>query len=306
MSKRTEGAEPDGSLDEAASTFVELRPRLFGIAYRVLGGAAEADDVVQEVWLRWQDCERSAVDNPPAFLAMIATRLSLNALRAAKARRETYVGPWLPEPVDTSADPALGAERGEALELALLLLLERLTPTQRAAYILREAFDHPYEQIAEILELTPENARQLVRRARTRLAAERHAAIDAGAHRRLTLAFLAAAHDGDVGALKSLFAADIASRTDGDGRRGAARFPLLGADRVARFVAGMEGPILKRSKIELVEVNGRAGALIDRPGRDLVLFTFEASHLGVHQLLWYVGPKIDRFLRTSPREPWTA
>ena len=157
------GAAED--LEQAAAVFTSLRPRLFGIAYRMLSSATEAEDLVQEVWLRWQKCDRSAVDNPAAFLATTTTRLAINALQSARVRRETYIGPWLPEPVDTSADPYLGAERGEALEFAALLLMEKLTPNERAAYVLREAFDYPYAQIAGILHLsekTVENHRAWV------------------------------------------------------------------------------------------------------------------------------------------------
>src|SRR5689334_24160056 len=120
----------------------------------MLSSATEAEDLVQDVWLRWQTTDRSVVVNPGAFLATTATRLAINALQSARVRRETYVGPWLPEPVDTSADPYLGAERGEALELATLLLMEKLTPNERAAYVLREAFDYPYAKISDILQST--------------------------------------------------------------------------------------------------------------------------------------------------------
>ncbi len=162
-----ESPEPDGiaDLEEAAAVFASLRPRLFGIAYRMLSSATEAEDLVQEVWLRWQKYDRSTVDNPAAFLATTTTRLAINALQSARMRRETYIGPWLPEPVDTSADPYLGAERGEALEFAALLLMEKLTPSERAAYVLREAFDYPYRQIAGILQLAEPAVRQLVSRA---------------------------------------------------------------------------------------------------------------------------------------------
>src|SRR3954463_691905 len=128
-----------GDLDEAASIFTGVRPRLFGIAYRMLGSASEAEDLVQDVWLRWQATDRSVVVNPGAFLSTAITRLAINASQSARARRETYGGPGLPEPVDTSADPYLGAEREEALGFAMLLLLERLSPHERAAYVLREA-----------------------------------------------------------------------------------------------------------------------------------------------------------------------
>ena len=129
--------------DDGLSAFLRMRPRLFGIAYRMLGSAAEAEDVVQDVWMRWQSTNRKVVENPPAFLATTTTRLCINVSQSAHTRRETYVGTWLPEPVDTGSDPAMGAERDEALRLAVLLLLEKLSPTERAAYVLREAFDYP-------------------------------------------------------------------------------------------------------------------------------------------------------------------
>ncbi|MYX32738.1 hypothetical protein GTY85_04280 [Streptomyces sp. SID8377] len=158
---------PAGSdLDQAVSVFVELRPRLFGIAYRVV----ETEDVVQEVWLRWQRTDRSAVVGPVAFLVTTTTRLAISFAQSARLRREAYIGPWLPETVDTSVDPAVGAQRAEAVELALLL--EKLGPTGRAAYILREAFDYGYPEIAEIPQLSVVNARKIVSRARGHLLAD--------------------------------------------------------------------------------------------------------------------------------------
>jgi RNA polymerase sigma factor (sigma-70 family) len=152
--------------DDGISEFLRARPVLFGIAYRMLGSAAEAEDIVQDVWVRWQMTDRTVVRDPAAFLATTATRLAINVMKSARSRRETYVGTWLPEPVDTSADPALGAERGEALSFAVLLLLEKCSPTERAAYILREAFNYPYREIGDILRVEEANARQLVTRAR--------------------------------------------------------------------------------------------------------------------------------------------
>lgn len=166
--------------DDGLSAFLSARPRLFGIAYRMLGNAAEAEDIVQDVWVRWQTTDRSVVRNARAFLATTTTRLAINAVQSAHSRRETYVGPWLPEPVDISADPGLGAERGEALQFAVLVLLEKLSPTERAAYVLREAFSYPYRQIADILRLEEANTRQLVTRARRRVAERRPVSANAG------------------------------------------------------------------------------------------------------------------------------
>jgi len=190
-------------LDEAAATFAELRPRLFGIAYRMLGSVADAEDVVQDAWIRWQEYDRSAVRDPAAFLATTTTRLAINELQSARVRREAYLGPWLPEPIDTGEDPELAAERDEALDFAVLRLLERLSPTERAAYVLREAFAYPYDRIAEIVETTDANARQLVSRARRHIAKGRHASVRRADRDRLHDAFLEAAHDGDLEAIES-------------------------------------------------------------------------------------------------------
>ncbi|MFE2578672.1 sigma-70 family RNA polymerase sigma factor, partial [Streptomyces sp. NPDC059378] len=155
---------PSDTDDRATQDFLAVRPQLFGIAYRVLGSSAEAEDVVQDAWLRWQNTDRTTVREPAAFLTAVATRLAINVAQSARVRRESYVGPWLPEPVDTSQDPQLGAERAEAVEMAVLLLLEKLNPVERAAYVLREAFDYPYSRIADILETSDANGRQLVSR----------------------------------------------------------------------------------------------------------------------------------------------
>ena len=187
------GETAHADLTAAAETFAAVRPRLFGIAYRMLGTVADAEDIVQDTWERWQGTDRSAVREPAAFLATTATRLAINQAQSARVRRETYVGPWLPEPVDTSADPLLGAERGEALEFAVLVLLESLSPTERAAYVLREAFDYPYAQIAEIIQGSEASARQLVSRARRHLTEQRHVReADRQEQRRMLEAFLEA------------------------------------------------------------------------------------------------------------------
>jgi RNA polymerase sigma factor (sigma-70 family) len=194
--------------DDGLSAFLCARPRLFGIAYRMLGSAAEAEDIVQDVWVRWQTADRSPIRNPLAFLVTATTRLAINVLRSARARRETDIGPSAPEPVDTSTDPGLQTERGEALNRAVLYLLERLSPGERAAYVLREAFNHSYREIAHILRVEEANARQLATRARDRVAGERRAAVRPAEQRRLLTAFVAAARTGDVARLERLFAAD--------------------------------------------------------------------------------------------------
>ena len=213
--------------DDGLSAFARVRRRLFGIAYRMLGRAAEAEDIVQDVWLQWQSTNRSEVENPPAFLATTATRLCINLAQSAHSRRETCIGTSLPEPVDTSSDPGLGAERGETLKLAVLVLLEKLSPSERAAYVLREAFDYPYRQIACILQMEEANTRQLVSRARKHIADGRRAPVSAGEQRRLLEAFIDAAQKGDMAGLEDLFAEDVLSYPEG-GRWRAAQVPVSG------------------------------------------------------------------------------
>ncbi|WP_245605740.1 sigma-70 family RNA polymerase sigma factor, partial [Promicromonospora kroppenstedtii] len=170
--------------------FTEVRPQLFGIVFRMLGSTAEAEDVLQDAWIRWHTTDRSVVRNPHAFLTTTTTRLAINMLRSAHTRRETCAGPSLPEPADTGHDPALGAERSEALDVAVLVLLERLTPTERAAYVLREAFEYAYADIAEIVQLSQAAARQLVSRARKHLASGRRRAVLADKRQALLEAFV--------------------------------------------------------------------------------------------------------------------
>ena len=188
--------------DNGLSAFMSVRPRLFGIAYRMLGSAAEAEDVVQDVWVRWQTADRSLVRDPIAFLVTTATRLAINVMQSARSRRETYV-PLLLEPADTGSDPQRRAERTEAVDLGMLVLLEKLSPSERAAYILREAFDYPYRDIANVLGLEEANSRQLVSRARRQLVNGRRVPTNCTERKRLFLAFVVAAHDGDVAGLET-------------------------------------------------------------------------------------------------------
>jgi RNA polymerase sigma factor (sigma-70 family) len=221
---------PLACADDGLSAFMGARPRLFGIAYRMLGNAAEAEDIVQDVWVRWQTTDRSRVRNPLAFLVTATTRLAINVLQSARARRETDAGPWLPEPVDTSADPAFRTERNEALNLAVLLLLEKLSPTERAVYVLREAFNYPYREIADILRVEEANARQLVARAREHVSGRRRAPVSPAEQRCLLNAFVAAARTGNLARLERRLTSDIASTSDGGG--------LVRAAAVSRWSRG--------------------------------------------------------------------
>lgn len=284
------GTAIDNDLDDAAAVFAGVRRRLFGIAYRMLGTASEAEDIVQDVWLRWQTYDRGSVNDPAAFLATATTRMSINVLQSARVRRETYIGPWLPEPVDTSDDPELGAQRGEALGFAMLLLLEKLSPTERAAYVLREAFDYPYSDIAQIVQLEEPATRQLVSRARKRLAGERRRPVASTEQKRLLAAFLEAAQKGDVTALEQLFASDVVSYSDGNGVKLAARIPVVGSSRVAQFIAAFSSHFWTGKSIGWIEVNGQHAVTLTEGDRVTTALTLTSGEDGISQVMWFMSP----------------
>jgi RNA polymerase sigma-70 factor (ECF subfamily) len=199
-----------------AASFQIVRPRLFGIACRVLGSASEADDVVQDAWIRWQRTDRGQIRDPAAFLATMTARVALTVGQSARARHEISSGPLEADAVDLGDDPSRVAEQGEALELALLALLEKLSATERAAYVLREAFDYPHRRIADLLGLSEANARQVVSRARGRLRGERRRRVGAAEHRRLLDTFVGAAQTGELASLERLLAAQIADDRAGE------------------------------------------------------------------------------------------
>ncbi|NKE61643.1 RNA polymerase sigma-70 factor [Lentzea sp. PSKA42] len=283
-------------LDQAESVFAAARPRLFGIAYRMTGSVADAEDLVQDVWLRWQLADREAVLNPEAYLATAITRLAINESQTARARRETYVGPWLPEPVDTSADPQLGAEQGAVLELAVLLLLEKLTPTERAAYVLREAFDYPYREIAEIVQTSEVATRQLVSRARKHLADERKAPVEPADQRKLLEAFVAAAQAGDLAGLEKLFAQDVVSYSDSNGAVRAAGRPLFGAATLAKIFAAWAPGFWAGADVSYVEANGLTAVRLRKDENTYAIITVTATEEGIDQVMWLVNPeKLNAF-----------
>jgi RNA polymerase sigma-70 factor, ECF subfamily len=257
---------------ERMSTDTELealRRHGFGVAYRMLGSVSEAEDVAQEALWRLARQE-GQIDEPAAWITTVATRLSINVLRSARARRESYVGPWLPEPLleDPAPDPASRAELADSLSLAMLVLLERLTPVERAAYLLREVFGYEYAEIADIIERTEVNSRQLVARARKHLEAERpRFDADEGARDALLERFLAAAEEGDLQSLEELLAKDAVLYTDGGGKVLASPEPLVGAALIARFMAHVARVRHGFGKFEarLVKVNGQPGRLLRGP-----------------------------------------
>lgn len=285
--------------DTHVAEFLDVRPQLFGIAYRMLGSVAEAEDIVQDAWIRWQRADRREVHNPAAYLTTTTTRLAINASSAARARRETYIGPWVPEPVDTSHDPALGAERADALELAVLLLLEKLSPTERAVYVLREAFDYSYRQVAEVLDLSEANARQLARRARRALDSERSAPALPAVRRRLLEAFVAAARHGDLAALEQIFTDDVVARTDGGGRVHAARVELHGVARVTNYLDNVLRKYWHEATMTIVDVNGEGGMLVaDDAGTPLAVVVLDTAQRGVERVFVVVNP--DKMRQFEP------
>jgi RNA polymerase sigma-70 factor (TIGR02957 family) len=250
----------------------ELRPAAFAIAYRMLGSVAEAEDVVQESLLRVHRAleEGQGIESPRAFVATVATRLAIDQLRSARAQRERYVGEWLPEPLvgDTGDDPARHAEMADSLSLAFLVLLESLSPEQRAVLLLHDVFDYGFAEIAAIIGKSEDNARQLAARAR-RHVAERRTRFEASREQRDQLAqrFFAAAEQGDLGALESLLAEDVVLHGDGGGKVPALARSLHGRNRVARTLLawGRQGAKIPGASMRPVHVNGQPGALLLDP-----------------------------------------
>ena len=287
-----------------AQLFEELRPGAFAVAYRMLGSVSEAEDVVQEALLRLHRTLQAGerIESPRAYLSTVVTRLCIDQLRSARARREHYVGEWLPEPLVASADedPARHAEVADSLSLAFLVLLESLSPEQRAAFLLREVFDYPYDEIARIVGKREDNARQLVARARKHVE-ERRPRFEVSRERRAQLAqrFFAAAGEGDLEALEELLAHDVVLHGDGGGRVPAIARALHGRARVARallawarFAARAGGFTFRR-----VEVNGQPGAMVlDAQDRLLGVLALDIADGQVQAVTSVVNPDKLRHL----------
>lgn len=257
--------------------FAIHRPRLLGVAYAVLGELAESEDVVQDAWLRWQAADPGEVRNLEAFLVTVTTRLAIDRLRSARARRETYVGSWLPDPlVVDPADPEARAIEADGLSLALLVALERLNAIERAVLVLRDVFDLDYAEIADVIDRSPANTRQIAKRAREHAGdASRRRTVDRAERERLTAAFLRAAHHGDADELQRILAADAIQYSDGGGNVTAARKPIYGAQRIASFYAGVRrNERLPRDlSAHPVLVNGDPGVRLTAPSGALYAIT---------------------------------
>lgn len=250
-----------GSVDPE---FLRLRPKLFGLAYRMLGSQSDAEDVLQDAWLRWQGAERRELRSPEAWLTTVVTRLSIDRLREAKKERERYTGPWLPEPlVEEAAAPERAAELASDVSLAFLMVLERLAPEERAVFLLREAFDMDYPEVARMLGKSEEACRQMLHRAKERVREGKpRFQVNPEAHRRLLDRFVTASRSGDREQLMELFAPDVRMSSDGGGKVPAVLRVLEGAERVARFYTQISRLTAVRSlTFRHAEINGEPGLL---------------------------------------------
>ncbi|MBM0276209.1 RNA polymerase sigma-70 factor [Micromonospora tarensis] len=252
----------DGRMDLAVDAFVTHRNLLFTVAYEMLGSTVDAEDVLQETWLRWADADLTAVRDPRAYLVRITTRQSLNRLRTVGRRRESYVGPWLPEPLLTTPDVADDVELAESISTAMLLVLETLAPTERAVFVLREVFDLAYDEIADAVDKSPAAVRQIAHRARAHVAARRPRSRVAPADARRALdAFQRAVRTGDVQGLLDILAPDVVFLGDGGGIKQAVLRPVSGADKVARLLASREARTAAMA-MRLAEVNGHPALVL--------------------------------------------
>ena len=268
-----------------AETFEAHRDLMFAVAYRMLGTVADAEDAVQDAWLRWSAAPRGDVTDPRAYLAKIITNTSLNRLRSVRARRESYVGPWLPEPLLTDINPGISerAELAESVSMAMLVVLESLTPEERAVFVLREVFGFGYAEIGAALGRTDASARQLAHRAREHVQARRpRFEVDRGRQREVTQRFLDAAVGGDIGRLITVLAPEVTLTSDGGGKARAALRPVTGAAKVARLLQGIAarpylGIDLTGVAPQLAEINGGPGLLLCVDGRAVVAMTWAVS-----------------------------
>lgn len=290
-------------MSSALAPFDHHRRLLFSVAYQMLGSVSDAEDVVQDTWLRWSAADRGEVADERAYLLRITTRLALDLLGSARARRETYVGPWLPEPLLTGTaavaaapapdDPAETAELGDEVSLALLVVLETLSPAERAVFVLREVFGLPAAEVAAALDRSESAVRQMAHRAREHVQARRpRFDTDRQVQREVTERFLAACAGGDADALLAALAPDVVLISDGGGKAKAALRPILGADKVARFVAAIaaEGFALPGLEVAVTEINGGPGIVARAAGAPLIAMSLVVVDRRITQLLVVRNP----------------
>ncbi|MBF6297862.1 RNA polymerase sigma-70 factor [Nocardia amamiensis] len=284
--------------------FEEHRPRLFALAYRMLGSASEAEDAVQETYLRWDGAERGGIRSAEAWLTTALVNLCRSWLVSARARRENYVGPWLPEPVPTAngeLGPLESVEERELVSFALLTALERLNPVERAVFVLREAFGYAHREIADMLDVTEANSQQIFRRAGQRVREGRaRFGIPAERARELVELFLKAARDGDIDSLERMLTADVTATADGGGRINAARRPVCGANNVARYLAGLLRWEVPGMRLLVEEVNGAPAVVARVGGAPMLVVGIDVADGAVEALRLIVNPeKLAYFARSS-------
>jgi RNA polymerase sigma-70 factor (ECF subfamily) len=281
-------------VDATAGTqeFMAERSRLWGLAYRMLGSRTEADDVVQEAWLRWQRADPATITRPAAWLTTVTSHLAIDRLRARQAEAEHYVGPWLPEPIPTSPDDP--AELAASITVGFLALLERLEPVERVVLLLADVFDEPFADIATIVGRTPEACRQIATRARRRVQdpdRARGKAVSPQEQRRLADAFGRAAALGDLDALQSLLTPDVVLVSDGGPDRHAARRPVVGRDRVARLVVALARRVAPGASVRGATVNGEPGLVVEQDGRVEDVLVLHCSDAGIEDVFVIVNPE---------------
>lgn len=257
--------------------FEQARPRLTSVAYGMLGSMMDAEDAVQDAYLRWMGVDPTSIDSPTAFLTTTVTRIAIDRLRSAQKRRESYVGPWLPEPLLTSVepDPADIVSEAESLSISMLVALERLQPVERAVLLLREVFDYDYVEIADIVDRNPENCRQIARRARERAGDLTRTRPRTDTETRIIAQYIDAVSKGDVDRLAEIFAEDVVLTPDGGGLVRAARKPLFGAHRVARHFVGIQHMAPEGMEMKTVRANGDISLLALLDGVPITILTFE-------------------------------
>jgi RNA polymerase sigma-70 factor (ECF subfamily) len=272
------GIEPTSTENTLNSldAFNHHRQLLFGIAYRMLGTVTDAEDMVQETFLRWQQTPQTAVKSPKNYLATTVTRLCIDYLRSARVRREQYVGPWLPEPILTQQDPAEQVELADSLSMAFLVMLERLSPIERAVFLLREVFEYDYPEIAQIVGKSAENCRQILRRSRQHLATERpRFPVSPQQQEQITSQFIDASTKGNLQELLALLAQDVTLCADGGGQVAAALKPLHGSIKVARFLLAIQRKWPPNTSANLAKINGQTGIILRTESYIHNVITFE-------------------------------
>ncbi|MFD5316660.1 RNA polymerase sigma-70 factor [Streptomyces sp. NPDC127098] len=272
--------------------YVEHRRLLFATAYRMLGSVTDAEDILQDTWLSWSTADREAIRHPKAYLVRTVTNLSLNRLTSARATRETYVGPWLPEPLLTSPDIAADAELADTVSIAMMVVLETLSPVERAVFLLREVFGYSHAEIAETLERPEPTVRQIAHRARHHVQARRpRFDTDHTQRQRITALFMEACAGGDLNAVMELLAPDVTAWSDGGGKVTAARRPLHGTDHVARWLLGfLARPQLAALTMESAVINGELGILATLDGHTVGALSLDLVGERIQNLRFQVNP----------------